>query len=669
MRERDNNFYMDFEDNGFGGSAMEQNEALANMIQPPAPAKTDYTQALKQQILGQGKSSKWTGQGLGSAEANAADMAKILAGIGITDINQFGPITREVDLYMGEGVDGTPIYQKQTEQTFGNKLTGQAVPNTYSERQTGNFFGGTFEGKGNTGYGVQFDSQGNPIFYTQGASSNDLAKLMADLGPIGQIGLAIATGGLSIPQQIAAQVAVGVLSGQDMGDVIKNAAVSLAVAQIPGTDFMKDVGVEIKNLGLDPAIANTVNNAAQNAAMSATRAALTGQNILDGALKGAAAGGVNGAVGEIVKGIPDFGKLTSTQQKMAINAITGVISGKPMDQILINSAIAAANAEIHGSKTTAGPVNDTGVDKTTVGNFDDTEVTRLEKLGYTKDQIKEYFKGLDNLTEIFDEPPTTLPVDDTTKPADADADVKALEKSGLPTATDDNVVVTAPRGEDGYTDAERESKRIQDFLAAGGNPNDIDSVVITAPKGADGYTDAERESKRLQDLMAAGGDGIDTLTITGPRPPAPQPDEHVFDPTYGGIFKPTPPDPNELVITDKRPPAYLPTDDDFPRTPQPSTPTLPTATAPPAAQPPAAQPPAPTGPGVRIDPVQALQEFYNPFTPTPAKSTPSQTDTGPIQLMTDVFGTNIATAQKTGARGYGFAAGGEIDELLRLLRS
>jgi hypothetical protein len=38
--------------------------------------------------------------------------------------------------------------------------------------------------------------------------NNDLAKIMNDLGPIGQIGLAFATGGLSIPQQIAANLAL-----------------------------------------------------------------------------------------------------------------------------------------------------------------------------------------------------------------------------------------------------------------------------------------------------------------------------------------------------------------------------------------------------------------------------------------------------------------------------
>lgn len=144
---------------------------------PQQPAQNNYIDALSKQILGQNLTGKWTGAGYGSAEANAADMAKILAGIGITDINQFGQITRPVDIYMGTDESGNPIYQTQDEQTYGNKLTGQAVPLTYSERQKGNFWGGTFAGKGNTGYGVQFDEQGNPLFYTQGASSSDVGKL------------------------------------------------------------------------------------------------------------------------------------------------------------------------------------------------------------------------------------------------------------------------------------------------------------------------------------------------------------------------------------------------------------------------------------------------------------------------------------------------------------
>lgn len=215
-----------------------------------------FTPVLQQQILGQQLTDKWSGQGHGSAEANAKDMARILSSIGITDIRQFGKIptyqAAEIGGYNYEGKpvqktgDGQFFYQEPTGQTnynpetgenvpvmrtvmvpndakvqpvygkresvgysddygnpvttfvplkeseltfkdgkpliktgetFGNKVTGQAVPNTYSERQTGNAWGGTFAGKGNTGYRVQFADDGTPIFYTTGASSSDLGKI------------------------------------------------------------------------------------------------------------------------------------------------------------------------------------------------------------------------------------------------------------------------------------------------------------------------------------------------------------------------------------------------------------------------------------------------------------------------------------------------------------
>jgi hypothetical protein len=155
-------------------------------------SKQDIINYLTKQIQGSSDTSKWTGGY--AASAAAKDMARILADTGITDISQFGPVTKEVDLYMGEGVDGTPIYQKQLEQTFGNKLTGQAVPVTYSERQTGNAFGGTFEGKGNTGYRVDFTPEGTPIFYTTGASSSNAGEIIK---PFAQMALlAAGIGGL-----------------------------------------------------------------------------------------------------------------------------------------------------------------------------------------------------------------------------------------------------------------------------------------------------------------------------------------------------------------------------------------------------------------------------------------------------------------------------------------
>jgi hypothetical protein len=139
------------------------------------PVEEVATRYVTEQILGQGTLDKWSGEGKGSARANAADMAKIIVSTGATDINQFGQITKEIPVTTTD--ENGNVYETgetQTVTTYGNKLTGQEVPVTYGERQTGNAFGGTFDGKGNTGYRVEFDAQGKPLFYTTGASSSDV---------------------------------------------------------------------------------------------------------------------------------------------------------------------------------------------------------------------------------------------------------------------------------------------------------------------------------------------------------------------------------------------------------------------------------------------------------------------------------------------------------------
>ena len=290
---------------------------------------------IAKQILGQGLTSKWSGQGHGSAEANAQDMAKILSGIGITDIRQFGKVptyepVQEVGYkYKGLPVtntifdDGTPyryileptgkmvsgsdesgpftypetqrsavpadaklepVYGTyievgsweegpaglrqvsiladpnklttkdgqlvaKTGETFGNKVTGQAVPNTYSERQQGNFFGGTFAGKGNTGYGVKFQPDGTPIFYTSGASSNDLVNMFQDnklLGTAAQIGAAYFGGPMGT-------AALNAAMGKSPQDILKAAALSYAgnaagsaISGMEGiTDILGETGTNI----------------------------------------------------------------------------------------------------------------------------------------------------------------------------------------------------------------------------------------------------------------------------------------------------------------------------------------------------------------------------------------------------------------------------------------
>src|SRR4030042_2428190 len=72
-------------------------DAPVEQLQPAKPVEETKSSAsvidnLTKQILGSSDTSKWEG-GV-SAETAAKDMAKIMAGIGITDISQFGKITQ-----------------------------------------------------------------------------------------------------------------------------------------------------------------------------------------------------------------------------------------------------------------------------------------------------------------------------------------------------------------------------------------------------------------------------------------------------------------------------------------------------------------------------------------------------------------------------------------------
>jgi hypothetical protein len=269
-------------------------DAPVEQLQPAKPVEETKPSAsvidtLTKQILGSSDTSKWTG-GVGAEQA-AKDMAKIMAGIGITDISQFGKITQtglQEDVRpdgRGGYVDqrGNPVdpnivqtgsYETEggridyatapigTQVTYGNKETNQAVPITYSERQTGNAFGGTFEGKGNTGYRVDFDASGKPVFYTTGASSRD------DIGVFAPI--------------IAAALT----------PILGPAAASL----------------------LGPTASTLATNALTGALVGGSTSAITGDSIAKGALLG----GAGGAVADIVKPYLPSVPTELTERQLAI---------------------------------------------------------------------------------------------------------------------------------------------------------------------------------------------------------------------------------------------------------------------------------------------------------------------------------------------------------------
>jgi len=154
---------------------------------------------LAKQILAQNTTSKWTG-GL-DPQKSAMYMASDLAKSGITDISQ-----------VGKGENGII-----------NKVTGEQLQSGYGERTKDNLWSGSFEGKGNTGFGVQFDAKGNPVFYTQGASSNDLVTMFNDdplLGMLAQAGAAYFGGPLG-------SAALSAAMGKDLKDIAKSAALPL----------------------------------------------------------------------------------------------------------------------------------------------------------------------------------------------------------------------------------------------------------------------------------------------------------------------------------------------------------------------------------------------------------------------------------------------------------
>ena len=115
---------------------------------------------LASQILAQNTTEKWTG-GLPPEKA-ALYMADELAKSGVSDIAQ-----------VGKGADGII-----------NQMTGEKLISGYGERTGGNLWSGSYEGKGNTGFGVEFDAQGKPVFYTQGASSSTLGKDILKLAAV-----------------------------------------------------------------------------------------------------------------------------------------------------------------------------------------------------------------------------------------------------------------------------------------------------------------------------------------------------------------------------------------------------------------------------------------------------------------------------------------------------
>ena len=258
---------------------------------------------LAKQILGQGITDRWTGEGFGNAEANARAMAESLANIGITDIKQFGQITVpndvivepqykftypknaddvknfEIDpesgsyipkyeiesyrnpktgevypaskvpstktVYLGEAYNDVMMAPVGTKKVLGNKVTNQPINQTtdkdyYYEQLGEDVFGGTRAGDGNTAYRVQLSPDGTPYFYTTYGSNSDLPQILSFAGMLG-LALGIPMAGEALAGGVGAGLGT---AGAGMG-AAELAALDLALGGAGGSLGAAELGAAL----------------------------------------------------------------------------------------------------------------------------------------------------------------------------------------------------------------------------------------------------------------------------------------------------------------------------------------------------------------------------------------------------------------------------------------
>jgi hypothetical protein len=294
--------------------------AARNEVTTTMP-KTGAVGTLAQQILAQGTSGDWGGEGYGSAEKNAYDMAALLAAQGITDINQFGVRDKTVTSEkryndQGDLEDGVTSMVPE----YYNKATGEAV-GSYYDKAKGSTWSGTFAGDDSTAYNVQFKPDGTPVFYSQyGGSSNDLAQMLDDpiLSAVANIAASYFGGPLGSAALQAAQ-------GRDLKDIAAAAALTYAGGQVGG------------NIAGNSDVVNALGQTGAKIAGNVGAAVATGRDPLQALITG----GVGAAMPEITSTIPGYGDLNAAGKSFVNNVIASTLRNGSIDE---NSLIAAATS-------------------------------------------------------------------------------------------------------------------------------------------------------------------------------------------------------------------------------------------------------------------------------------------------------------------------------------
>ena len=232
---------------------------------------------LSKQILAQNTTATWKGDV--KPETAARYMADDLAKSGITDISQ-----------VGKGDTGII-----------NTVTGEKLISGYGERTKGNLWSGSYEGAGNTGFGVQFTETGKPIFYTEGASSSTLKKDLLKAAVI-----AGAAFGLAGPEALSGIFGSSTAATTALG--AEAAATGLTLVElggtagaVGGTTGLLSGGAGATALGTGLTAGSSLSGLTAGSTLSGLTTgagALTGANtLLGGAALGTTLGGLTTGVG------------------------------------------------------------------------------------------------------------------------------------------------------------------------------------------------------------------------------------------------------------------------------------------------------------------------------------------------------------------------------------
>ena len=437
----------------YGGASIALTpENMAQMLEASDPsikaARDKATQdALAQEILKSSNTAQWTGQGFGSAQANAADMARILAGAGLTDISQFGQraqtqsmpvttqdyVTRATDDgstsrilassagivrdpsgnlatptydYDGNIIAYTPLdantasqvtstqgYQTSDtgdgssfialtpeqitavkngslslptgQQEYINKATGQVINPSY-DRAGGNIWSGTFAGQGSTGYGAQFDAQGNPMFYTQfGGSTNDLANMLSNpvINLVANAAAAMTGGPIAVAALNGANT---IANGGSVGDALKS-AVKAAALTYAGGQVAEGVTGQLgtaAQYGTDLGSSQTAMLAAQDAGMGVANnitakviGNAAGQVVGSGGkidpVQALLSGGFGAGTNAVLSDLPGYSSLDPNTQAAIAKVVTKTLqTGNLAPADLIGAAMSAGKSAMANSTNT-----------------------------------------------------------------------------------------------------------------------------------------------------------------------------------------------------------------------------------------------------------------------------------------------------------------------------